>query len=157
MTPNAPKNFFAEFDSEDLQEDLNSLYNWSLDNNLHFGIPKCVLLTNQKHQIYHLGSFPIASVTTHRDQGVTVSSNLSWETHYDQILHHWGTQELRTATMYLSNLFISTYKLYLTLVRVKLKYCSQIWHPYLLKDITTFERLQRRAKKFTTLMIISNV
>ena len=27
-------------------------------------------------------------------------------------------------------------------------YCSQIWHPYLLKDITTFERLQRRATKF---------
>ena len=34
-------------------EDVNSLYNWSLDNNLHFGMPKCVLLgSNQKHQIH---------------------------------------------------------------------------------------------------------
>ena len=38
--------------------------------------------------------------------------------------------------------------LYLSLVRSKVTYCSQIWHPYLLKDIIIFERLQRRATKF---------
>ena len=48
MMPIASK-IFAELDSEDLQKDLNSLYNRSLDNNLHFGMPKCVLLSsNQK-------------------------------------------------------------------------------------------------------------
>jgi len=34
------------------------------------------------------------------------------------------------------------------LLDLKLTYCSQIWHPYLLKDITTIEQLQRRATKF---------
>jgi len=38
--------------------------------------------------------------------------------------------------------------LYLSLVRSKVTYCSQILHPYLLKDIIIFERLQRRATKF---------
>ena len=33
-------------------------------------------------------------------------------------------------------------------MRSKLTYCSQVWHPYLLKDITTIKNLQRRATKF---------
>ena len=38
--------------------------------------------------------------------------------------------------------------LYLSLIRSELVYCSQIWRPYLLKDITLLERVQRWATKF---------
>jgi len=80
-----------------------------------------------------------------------VTSTLSWTTHYDLIL----------SKAYKSfNLIRRTFKgfpflpvhakkiLYFSLVRSKLTYCSQIWHSYLLKDITTIEQLQRRATKF---------
>ena len=40
-----------------------------------------------------------------------------------------------------------SYVLYISLVRSQLIYCSQIWRPYLLKDIITLERI-RRATKF---------
>ena len=39
-------------------------------------------------------------------------------------------------------------KLYLTLVRSQLMYCTPIWHPYLQKDIQNIERIQCRATKF---------
>ena len=38
--------------------------------------------------------------------------------------------------------------LYLSFVRAKLLYCSPLWRPYLLKDIDSLERVQRRATKF---------
>ena len=38
--------------------------------------------------------------------------------------------------------------LYISLLRSQLIYCSQLWRPYLLKDIITLERIQRCATKF---------
>ena len=38
--------------------------------------------------------------------------------------------------------------LYISLVRAQLTYCSQLWRPHLLKDITLLERVQRHATKF---------
>ena len=38
--------------------------------------------------------------------------------------------------------------LYLTLVRSKLTYCSQVWRPMLVKDIKTLEKIQRQATKY---------
>ena len=38
--------------------------------------------------------------------------------------------------------------LYIALVRSQLLYCSPLWHPYLIQDISVLERIQRRATKF---------
>ena len=38
--------------------------------------------------------------------------------------------------------------LYLPLVHSQLTYCSQIWHPHLLKDIINLEKIQHRATKY---------
>ena len=40
--------------------------------------------------------------------------------------------------------------LYLSLVRSQVMYCSPIWRPQFLKDIQSFENIQRRATKFIT-------
>ena len=39
------------------------------------------------------------------------------------------------------------YRLYVSLVCSQLFYCTQIWRPYLMKDILNIERVQRRATK----------
>ena len=39
-------------------------------------------------------------------------------------------------------------KLYTTLVRAQVLYCSPVWRPYLIKDIKKLEQLQRQATKY---------
>ena len=39
-------------------------------------------------------------------------------------------------------------KLYLTLVRSQVSYCSPVWRPHLSKDILLLEQVQRRSTKF---------
>ena len=46
--------------------------------------------------------------------------------------------------------------LYFSLVQSKLVYCSQLWRPRLIKDITCLERVHRRATKFVLNDFISN-
>ena len=43
---------------------------------------------------------------------------------------------------------MSRKKLYISLVRSQLVYCSQVWRPHLIKDILALERVQRHATKF---------
>jgi hypothetical protein len=40
--------------------------------------------------------------------------------------------------------------LFITLVRSRLTYCSQLWRPNLISDIVTLEKVQRRATKYIT-------
>ena len=43
---------------------------------------------------------------------------------------------------------IAKKKLYLNLIRSQFTYCSQVWQPFLCKDILFIERIQRRATKY---------
>ena len=47
-----------------------------------------------------------------------------------------------------SNSVIKKAKLYTSLIRSQLAYCSIIWCPYLIQDIIKLESIQRRATKF---------
>ena len=39
---------------------------------------------------------------------------------------------------------------YLSLVRPSLEYAASAWDPYLIKDITAIEKIQRRAARWVT-------
>ena len=56
-------------DSQEFQEDPNSLYNRSLDNNWYFGMTKCVLhsLSSKSLNTYYLGNFALTNVSTHHN------------------------------------------------------------------------------------------
>ena len=75
-------------DSTQLQHDINSLCIWSTDSNLNFNHSKIVQLSFKSQIIsstYTIESSIIKIVDKHRDLGVILSSNLSWEPLYQHI------------------------------------------------------------------------
>jgi hypothetical protein len=137
-----------------LQADINSLYSWSNANHLSVNYTKCAAMRLSLHvstssnPLYVIDDTQIPVSNTHRDLGVLVQSNLSWSSHYNQICSKaYNVLHLLRRTVSSKN--ISTRKLlYISLVRSKLCYCSQLWRPRLVKDILALERVQRRATKF---------
>ena len=81
------------------------------------------------------------TTTVHKDFGITVTSNLSWTAYFDVILSKaYKSFNLIRRTFKSSKLPIHSKKtFYLSLFGSKLTYFSQVWHPYLVKDITNLE------------------
>ena len=138
-----------------LQNDINSLLTWSHKSKLSFNLSKTLMLrfTNRSTNIidatYSLDGSPIQSVTSCKDLGVTVSSDLSWTQHYNNITAKAYRQLGLIRRTFNSSISVNAKKLlYISLVRSQLTYCSQIWRPQLIRDIKAFEKVQRRATKF---------
>ena len=138
-----------------LQKDNDSLYNWSSQNKLRFNILKCFIIQFYKRSLfpilspYYLNGELIATSTHGKDLGVTFSSDLSWNKHYEKISSKaYQTLGLIRRTFSLSSSVKAKKLLYLSLVRSKITYCTQVWRPCFIKDIIVLERIQRRATKF---------
>ena len=142
-------------DSILLQSDLNHLCDWSHLNGLQFNIPKFSLLrfsnrsNIQSSTDYFMDSVQIEQKHVCRDLGVVLSDDLSWSLHYEQLSKRaYQMLGLLRRTFTSSIPSQSKKLLYLSLIRSRLMYCSQVWRPRLIKDIKTLELIQRRATKY---------
>ena len=134
-----------------LQLDIYNLFSWSTSSNLHFNSSKsCHLSFNRKFPTsYTISGNIIITKQSHKNLGVTLSDNLEWKTHHDIILSKaYKTLGLVRRTFNSSIPPLTKVKLYVSLIRSQLMYCSPIWRPYLVKDISNLEHLQRRATKY---------
>ena len=133
-----------------LQSDINCLFNWSSTTHLSFHPSKsCHLSFNQKFPTsYTINGTTINSLPIHKDLGVLISNNLEWSPHQDFVLTKaYKTLGLIRRTFSQSISSSVKVKLYISLVRSQIMYCSTVWHPPLMKDITKIEQLQHRATK----------
>ena len=80
-----------------LQNDIDNLYKWSVDNKMNFHPSKCkaLSLTNQRNVLhnlpftifhYRLDSVYIEYVTSQVDLGVTLNNKLIWKEHCDKLV-----------------------------------------------------------------------
>ena len=147
MTPNAPNR--SSTDASLLQNDLDGISVWSKQWNLFFNESKCALISfcrAHPHftQSYLLNNQEITRCHHHKDLGVIWCNNLSWSDHIQYIsARAYKMLGLLRRTFSRYNSHHSKKLLYIHLVRSHLIYCSQIWRPYLLKDITVLENVQR--------------
>ena len=117
---------------------------WSECWRLKFNAEKCKVLsvTRKRHPLvaeYLIKGEGLQHVSAHKDLGVTVCSDLKWNTHiYEQV-----TKANRVLDM-----INPRRSLYLTLVRPHLAYASQVWCPQSTTTCMELERVQRRATKF---------
>ena len=133
-----------------LQRDLDNLYKWSAEWQMQFNIDKCSLIHLGKENPnydYTLGNKTLKCTTSERDLGVIIDSKLAFEDHCSQVVKQANsTLALIRRTIKYKTVDTVT-RLYKALVRPKLEYCVQLWHPYLKKDINCLEQVQHRATK----------
>ena len=98
---------------------------------------------------YKIADTQVLTNSSHKDLGIIISSDLSWDQHYKTIIPK-TYRMLGLLRRSFSRHQIATAKrtLYISLVRSQVTYCSVIWRPNLIKDITLIERIERRATTF---------
>ena len=135
-----------------MQQELNTLYEWSRRWLLKFHPGKCVNLRislNKQPEVhtYYLGENELENVEEVRDLGIIVDTKLKFKKHISTKVNKanqmWGTIK-RTFKHMNSYIFK---KLFCAHVRSHLEYAVQFWSPYLRKDINLVESVQRRATK----------
>ena len=112
----------------------------------------CLSLPNLSFQLYsefHLGNDVIKITSEHKDLGILVTSNLCWSSHITSICgkSYASLALIKKSLPSWSKVSIKR-SLYISLVRSKLTYCSQIWRPSLIKDIRRIENVQRSLNIF---------
>jgi hypothetical protein len=144
-------------DQELLQQDLNTLHEWSKKWLLNFHPDKCKVLSIclskiiSKH-VYKLKCgddvHELENVDRIKDLGVTVDSKLSFETHIHEKVSKANVMAgiiRRNFTFLDEDMFKCLYKSH---VRPHLEYANSAWQSHKLKHIDALENVQRRATRY---------
>ena len=141
-------------DSIQLQEDLNALESWEKKWLMRFSPSKCNVISippKNKAVIelhYTLHGQVLEQVDNAKYLGVTISNNLSWNKHIDNITAK-GNRTLGFVRRNLKNCsrLVKTAG-YTVLVRPGIEYASTVWDPTTQTSINSLELIQRRAARF---------
>ena len=140
-----------------LQNDINYLSNWAIENKMKFHPSKCKILavsprTSQMYTSsyqYFLGNSPLNYVECEKDLGVDVTPKLCWNAHCERI-YSKACQQLGIVKRNGHIITDSRRRraLYLSLVRSQFENCSIVWRPSTLTMQNKLESLQKRAIKW---------
>ena len=140
-------------DTETLQRDLDTLAAWEQKWHMEFHPEKCEVLsiTRNKHTIQHsytLHGHTLKSVPSAKYLGVTITNNMSWSKHIDNIT----AKANRSLGFLRRNLRVRSTdlksKAYYALVRPIVEYASPIWDPHEQHNIRKLDMVQRRAARY---------
>ena len=142
-------------DSAILQQDLAALERWETNWQMAFNPEKCTVihLTNKRKPL--ISNYRLHGHILEREQhskylGITISQDLKWNTHVNNIT----TKANRSLGFIRRNLRGCKQPVkeaaYNAIVRPTLEYAASVWDPYTNQQVTSVERVQRRAARFTT-------
>jgi hypothetical protein len=135
-----------------LQNDLDSLLEWSHTWGMHFNAKKCNIMsvarTTPLSKFYQLGDSVLDHVDMCTYLGINISNNMSWSRHINQVVKKANSRlgflrrNLRGCPLKLKR------TAFVTLVRSQVEYGSTVWDPHLVKDREALERVQRKAARW---------
>ena len=137
-----------------LQHDLNTIYKWSYTWQMKFNLSKCVTLKCYRSSSpieidYFINDHKLENVKHHPYLGITLDQTMSFIPHLNNITSK-ATRVLNFIKRNLSKCSQYTKSnAYFSLVRPSLEYASSIWDPYYNTHISTIEKIQRRAVRWT--------
>lgn len=144
-----------ESDFVSLQRDLDAVFAWSLRNELYFQPSKCKNLRISRKRIspsrtYKLDGIDLEVVKSEKDLGVVIAHDTTWKEHIVLIVakanRMLGFIKRNCAGLVDSEALL---RLYCSLVRSHLCYCSQVWAPQSVVNLLfLIEHVQRRATRF---------
>ena len=143
----------GDSDCDNLQDDLNKLEIWQHEWQMQFNPSKCniICISNKQRapqRSYFFCGSKLEQVDSASYLGVTVNSKLKWSEHISSI----SSKASRSLGLIKRNLWNCPRKVretaYTSIVRPKLEYASASWDPHYKKDISTLERVQRKAARF---------
>lgn len=133
-----------------LQEDINNLYKWSVENKLPFNISKCSIVTYSRakapiHFEYKMGNLTINRVSQILDLGILFKSDLNFNEHIFNICSKASRNLGLIKRSCKSFKNVKTMKtVFNALVRSKLEYATAVWTPYCSTYSDMIERIQAR-------------
>ena len=82
-----------------------------------------------------------------KDLGITISYDLSWSDHIHEVVNK-ANKVLGVIKRLLGSNSVNGFSLlYKSLVRPILEYAAPVWCPFLVKDVVSLEKVQRRASR----------
>ena len=120
---------------------------------MEFNPSKCKIVTisqknNPPQRKYVFCGVELEKVDSFPYLGVTISNKLKWSAHVS-LTAAKANKSLGTIQRNLWNCPKNVKEIaYTSLVRLKLGYASAAWDPFLKKDISALERVQRKAARF---------
>ena len=165
-TPNSTTRLFADDsliyrpikthdDCTLLQTDLDALEQWEETWQMQFRPDKCKIMNFTRspspHKFtYTLHNQPLPNTRTYKYLGVTLNTNMKFNTHIDNIQHKAN----RTLGFLRRNLHGCTqdtkHLAYNTLVRPTLEYCAVVLDPHTQTNIKKLEKVNTTAARFIT-------
>ena len=137
-----------------VQKDLDSLLAWSNKWKMKFNPAKCNVISISRKSVvpnfkYCLDNNFLQHTDKIVDLGVIIDTKLSTRDHVVKTASkaHTVLGKIKRAVGY-DSLDSVIRQLYLSHVRSVLEYCSPVWSPYLVTEIASLEKVQRRATKF---------
>ena len=145
-----------------LQNDIDYMQNWAIENKMRFHPKKCKVLQVSLKRcnpllnalpfssfFYSLGNCIIDFTSSEKDLGVNVSNNLNWNEQCNRLYTKANQMfGLTKRTAHFFNNPRQRRALYLAIVRSQFEHCSVIWRPHQKTTMTKLEGLQKRCIKW---------
>ena len=132
-----------------LQADLNRLYEWSVTWKMNFNHSKCKILTVSRRKApvdfnYMLNGNNIEQVTSFKDLGVLVSSDLNWKAHIHNVVSKCNRVNgmIKRVVGYHAPNNVAL-NLYTSLTRSIAEYSTPVLSPQHSNELTQLESIKR--------------